>query len=286
MQDTDGYMCERVLALGDDERVVAIATPARESAGDLAVVILNAGVLHRVGPHRLHVRLARALAARGIPALRIDLSGIGDSRPVPGELSFRASSVVDARAAMDRLAADLGARRFVLFGLCSGADNAIATAEADPRVAGLVAVDPVAHATRAARWRAVRHRWRREGIGGLIAGVAGALRRRLAGRRPTAGGDTAQAAPATPPPSPDAQGRSLAAIADRGAAALLVYSGALGTRYNHPDQLFEVFPALRGRVQARWFPDANHTFTELAAQALLIEATVDWCVALTHPRGS
>lgn len=290
MQDTDGYMCEQVLALGDDERVVAIATPARDAAGDLAVVILNAGVLHRVGPHRLHVRLARALAARGIPALRIDLSGIGDSRPVPGEMSFRASSVADARAAMDRLAADLGVRRFVLFGLCSGADNAIAAAEADPRVVGLVAVDPMAHATRAARWRAVRQRWRREGIGGLLAGLAGALRRRLDRRRPATAGDAAPAAAPAPAPTPatarDAQGRGLAALADRGAAALLVYSGALGARYNHPDQLYEVFPGLRGRVHARWFPGANHTFTELAAQATLIEATVDWCRALARPRAS
>ncbi|KAB2882946.1 MAG: hypothetical protein F9K40_23225, partial [Kofleriaceae bacterium] len=144
---------ERAMALGAEANLIGILSgPALPAASPSrtprpVVIFLNAGVLHRVGPHRLHVNLARRLAARGISSLRLDLSGIGDSRSVPGSLSFRQSAVADTRAAMDQLGAELGARRFILFGLCSGADNALATAEVDPRVTGIIVLDPPAYVT-------------------------------------------------------------------------------------------------------------------------------------------
>src|SRR5690606_3214765 len=119
---------ERAIALGVEANLIGIlsepegALPASASPTRTprpVVIFLNAGVLHRVGPHRLHVNLARRLAARGLSSLRLDLSGIGDSRSVPGSLAFRDSAVADARAAMDQLGAELGAQRFILFGLCS-----------------------------------------------------------------------------------------------------------------------------------------------------------------------
>ena len=68
----------------------------------------------------------------------------------------------------------------------------------------------------------------------------------------------------------------LEAIAERGVKVLAVYSGAHGPGYNHEDQLFEVFPELRGKIDRAYFPNANHTFTELAQQANLIDAVTDW----------
>jgi hypothetical protein len=55
-----------------------------------------------------------------------------------------------------------------------------------------------------------------------------------------------------------------------------IYSGALGERYNHEDQLFELFPELRGKVDRAYFPAANHMFTERAAQAALVAAVTTW----------
>ena len=57
---------------------------------------------------------------------------------------------------------------------------------------------------------------------------------------------------------------------------LSLYTAAQGVRCNHPDQLFEAFPDLRGRIDVRWFPAANHTFTALDQQAALVEAVADW----------
>lgn len=58
------------MRLGDEGHLVAVATQPANAADVPGVILLNAGVLHRVGPHRLHVHLARRLAAAGHPADR------------------------------------------------------------------------------------------------------------------------------------------------------------------------------------------------------------------------
>lgn len=105
-----------------------------------AVLLLNVGGNYRVGPNRIYVKMARALAARGFPTLRLDLSGIGDSRD--GDRTHTGSyysltSAADVRAAIDGLAAR-GCTRFYVMGVCSGSYVAFQTALADPRVTGQV----------------------------------------------------------------------------------------------------------------------------------------------------
>ncbi|MGA8008355.1 MAG: alpha/beta hydrolase, partial [Thiomonas sp.] len=62
------------------------------------VLLFNAGVIHRVGAHRVNVKLARALAADGIATLRCDLHGMGDSLRADGRLSYKDQVVADLRA--------------------------------------------------------------------------------------------------------------------------------------------------------------------------------------------
>jgi pimeloyl-ACP methyl ester carboxylesterase len=284
---------ERPVQLGPGGELVGImAAPEgtddpTQPADERAVVIfLNAGVIHRVGPHRLHVILARRLAERGVTSLRLDLSGLGDSRPLPGTLSFRDSAVADVRAAMDGLEAALGPRRFVLFGLCSGADNALATAAVDPRVTGLVVLDPPAYVTSRSRARDLLARVRK--VGGARAAAAWGAR--VVARRVRAGFArtglirTGLATGATDDgytggrelPPPDVFHAQLHGLLGRGVEILAVFSGALGDRYNAPDQLFELFPDLRGKIDRAYFPAANHMFTELAAQAELASTVIAW----------
>ena len=111
---------------------------------ETAILMLNVGTNHRVGPNRLYVKMARAWAARGYRSLRFDLAGIGDSRTAAGYAATRLyskGSTVDVGAAIERLSG-LGVQRFILVGLCSGAYVAFQTALADPRVTGLVLINP------------------------------------------------------------------------------------------------------------------------------------------------
>jgi len=68
----------------------------------------------------------------------------------------------------------------------------------------------------------------------------------------------------------------LTQLVDRGVRILAIFSGIHGAGYNHPEQLFEWFPALRGRIDHAYFSDANHTFTELAVQAELVDTVTRW----------
>jgi hypothetical protein len=65
-------------------------------------------------------------------------------------------------------------------------------------------------------------------------------------------------------------------LVERGVRILAIFSGIHGAGYNHPDQLFEWFPALRGRIEHAYFSDANHTFTELSVQAELVDTVTRW----------
>ena len=105
-------------------------------------VFFNAGLLHRVGPHRLYVHLARDLSRMGFSSLRVDLAGKGDSPPRPG-LTNQQSAAADYDEILRVLESRLAPGPLVLAGLCSGADNAIRLAPKDSRVVGLVLLDPV-----------------------------------------------------------------------------------------------------------------------------------------------
>jgi pimeloyl-ACP methyl ester carboxylesterase len=110
-----------------------------------AVLMLNVGTNHRVGPNRLYVKMARTWGAQGFSVLRFDLAGIGDSRLAEGYVESRLyskESVTDVQAAMTFMQTSRGIDRFVLVGLCSGAYVAFHTALADPRVAGEILINP------------------------------------------------------------------------------------------------------------------------------------------------
>ena len=71
---------EHVVAFGKRQSLVGVLSrPTRPVPDAPAIVILNTGIVHRVGHHRMYVLIARQLAAAGHPVLRFDFSGIGDS---------------------------------------------------------------------------------------------------------------------------------------------------------------------------------------------------------------
>src|SRR5262249_41166721 len=206
------------------------------------------------------------------------LGGIGDSTASSDAATFRESAVADTRTAMAGLTDRLGIARFVIFGVCAGADNAIATALVDERVTGIVLVDPPTYAT----WRSqLRH---------LRTTVAKRGSRREAARwalrvaeRRLLGMVSRFARPDDDPPSGgremppiDTYREQLTKLVDRGVRILAIFSRIHQANYNHADQLFEICPDLRGRIDVAYFPAANHTFTELAAQAKLIDTVTHW----------
>lgn len=138
-------MNESVVVFESAGSLVGIVTdPPGERAQQRppCVVFLNAGIVHRVGPNRLYVKLARRLARLGFVVLRFDFSGIGDSEIRRDHCPVEQSAVSEARVAMDYVAKTRPVDTFILVGLCSGAIHAAAAAFADQRVAAAVLINP------------------------------------------------------------------------------------------------------------------------------------------------
>jgi pimeloyl-ACP methyl ester carboxylesterase len=135
-------MREEAVQFGNLRSLVGIVTSAAPGHTDKpGVVLLNPGIVHRVGPGRIYVKIARALAAQGFTVLRFDFSGIGDSSVRLDNRRFEESSVDEARAAMTFLQATRDINRFILLGGCSGAVASLETARADRRAIGGILIN-------------------------------------------------------------------------------------------------------------------------------------------------
>jgi len=121
------------------EQLVGILHHA-DNPADTGVLIVVGGPQYRVGSHRQFVLLARHLADKGLPVMRFDVRGMGDSTAEQRTFDQLDS---DISAAIDSfLNACPEVKRVVLWGLCDGASAALFYAYQDSRVKGLVLLNP------------------------------------------------------------------------------------------------------------------------------------------------
>jgi dienelactone hydrolase len=137
-------MKEQALLFGKTRSLVGILTDPAEldRNGQLpAVILLNAGLIHRIGPSRLYVKIARSLARLGFVVLRFDFSGTGDSKAREDNLPYPQSVVDEIQEAMNYLARTRGSQKFLLIGHCSGAGFSFKMAGEDERVMGAILIN-------------------------------------------------------------------------------------------------------------------------------------------------
>lgn len=140
---------EKSFSFGQQNSMVGIlnepGTP--EQNKQPVVIILNAGLVHHAGPHRMTVDMARIIASQGYMTFRFDLSSIGDSAGRKSRLSYEERAVDETKEAMNFLSSLNGSNKFIIIGLCTGADNAHRVAVADTRVIGCVFLDGYSYPT-------------------------------------------------------------------------------------------------------------------------------------------
>jgi exosortase A-associated hydrolase 1 len=111
-----------------------------EQAGAKGVLIVVGGPQYRVGSHRQFTLLARHLAADGIPVMRFDCRGMGDSEGDPRTFEDMEE---DVRCAIDTFLKEVPTlNELVIWGLCDAASAALFYAHRDQRVTGLVLLNP------------------------------------------------------------------------------------------------------------------------------------------------
>ena len=280
--------------------IVHPATEGREAEPDLCVIILNSGMTHRVGPHRLGVRLARRLVEQGVPAARFDLSSIGNTDVRKDGQSIKIQWLSQCREVMQLLEEDWGYRRFVLIGLCVGGQASFGFAARDARVIGAILIntreyeldhswEKYATLERDARfyWRSAAFRgysWKR-----LLTGKSSFRKIGMALAfqvrelfRPSKTLDDAQ----------DWFTGMMSKILDRGSCLLFLFSrGDPGW-----DQLRLLLgrKALEGystaqvesQVTIEVIPDADHTFTMRHSQEEVLGRIVDWMAGFDERHAS
>jgi pimeloyl-ACP methyl ester carboxylesterase len=232
----------------------------------VGLVLVSAGLSAKRGPFRIYAELARRVARDGVRTLRFDLGGLGESRSEYGSYPLKERTRMEVAAAVDHLVSCYGPESVVLGGLCSGAEDSFRAAESDPRIKGVVLVDPFAYRTGGWLWRHVVYRVSRRVLRALR--FHRPLARALLGQHGVRSLVTYQFMDRAE------SSRILRALVKREARVHFVYTGGARDLFNHPRQLQAMFSdvAFDGHVSLDHFPGVGHTQLLEADRRTIVEA--------------
>jgi len=260
-------MHEQASRFGRANHLIGICGLPSADARATGVIVLNAGLVHRVGPFRLHVEMTRRLNACGFPTLRFDLSTLGDSGASSEPLSREQQVRSDVADAMALLREQAGCSHFVLIGLCSGAQNAHLVAHGNEAVAGVVFLDGYAYRTTGYK---LRHNLPR-----LLnpARVARHLARRW--HAPQAAAESGFRVEF--PPQTRVRDE-LAGMLQRGLKLCFIYSGG-ASYFNHRRQFGECYGralATHPGVSVSYVKEVDHTYILTEDRRRLLDRIETW----------
>jgi exosortase A-associated hydrolase 1 len=278
------------------EALVGILHPVAAPAVR-GVLIVVGGPQYRAGSHRQFTLLARQLAAQGIPAMRFDYRGMGDSS---GTVRNFEQVQQDLRAAIDQFCQAVpGLREVVLWGLCDAASAAMFYAADDARVRGLVLLNPWARTPDGLARATLKHYylarlgsaefWKKVFSGRFAAGAA--LRSLTGLLRTACGGRAAPAPVATPGEPTPALPAAVPELGPRMLAGLQRFAGPVLLVTCDADLTAQEFLAMaKGsrswrallaapRVQHRTMAAADHTFSRREWRDQVGEWTGNWVKA-------
>lgn len=278
------------------QMVGILAVPQRPSAQGVVMVV--GGPQYRAGSHRQFTLLSRHLAAQGVPVLRFDYGGMGDS---DGPAKSFEQAGDDIRAAIDNFRSAVPAvEQVVLWGLCDAASAILFHAWQDRRVAGIVLLNPWVRTQAGIARATLKHYYARRlfdpSLWAKIArgrfDLAGSLRSLLqlagAARRPK--GDGADAGAGDDIASGDAG--PVSSLPERMYQGLSRYKGAVLVICSGADLTAREFSDLAGsskkwrqvmgraNVTRRDLPGADHTFSRAVWRDQVAEWTADWVVSI------
>ena len=254
--------------------------------GPRGVLVLAGGPQYRAGSHRQFTLLGRRLAAEGVPVLRFDCRGYGDSSGVRAGFAHSHADVDAAVAAF--LERCPGLREVVVCGLCDAVSALLLHPARPAAVRGMVLMNPWIRDAEVAPETLLRHYylerllsadfWRKLAAGGvglaalrgLLGTAAGARRRsRSAGQR--AGGNAVEATLAA---------RMAAGLERFAGPVLLLTSGRdlVAAEFLDMTRRDPRWQALLARPELRHehLADANHTFASHALRSRVEDLTLDW----------
>lgn len=243
-----------------------------ENAAPTAVIMMTPGMLHNTGPFRLHVDIAQCLEEKGISSLRFDISGIGESLGVGTSGKSIDRAATEAIEAMDYLTESNGIKQFILFGLCSGADDSIQTALQDKRVKGVISLDGAAYKTTQFKFK--------EAL--LMARKMLSISKWVNKFRHLTGDSSAPASLAMGgdirefPETAEQACKELQLLVDSDVQLHFIYTG--GTEYyNYSQQFYDMLPNMKwkGTESTEYFSQMDHVVMLCEDRKLLVDHIID-----------
>jgi len=269
---------EQTLLLGPAKHIVATCTgalPSQTQRPPVVALLTNSGVIPRSGPNRMNVHLARHFAAMGIPSVRFDLTGLGDSGRPATPLPLMAQWVADTRSVMDHAAEQHGCDRFLMVGFCSGAEVAHLVALEDARLRGAVLWDLYAYPTPASKLLSLAYRLQRLGCRGAARKAAQRLTALLS-RQPPAAPQAKAMASTVPDRAVYAQ--RIQTLVDQGVALHIAFGEGNQTWFNHSGQFRAMFSGQRflAQVDFSFLTETDHLLTTTEGQQAFLRMTDHW----------
>ncbi|MDN3638481.1 hypothetical protein QWY82_06640 [Simiduia curdlanivorans] len=289
---------EQVCLIGRPSPLVGVLTaPANPVRPNCMMLILNSGVIHRVGACRLSVEVARGFSEKaGMSSFRFDYSGLGDSPVRRTELGRDELAQSEIGEVMDYLQASQGVSQFILFGLCSGARDAVHVAAGDERVVGVVQLDGYAY--RNWRYYFTHYRARVFNFGawkGLLAKVFAKLWSRVGRLIMPVSDESASARKVElgaevnwgeyPPCSEIAA--VYRSLAQRSVRLFVQFTGSWDDQYNYSGQFFDMFSEVNfgDTVNERLCPQLDHIHSDPRSRRELTEALAAWASSYVEDQG-
>ncbi len=287
---TSGQEQAFTFACGEAELVGILHRPLHGPAAPArrGVLIVVGGPQYRVGSHRQFLLLARALAAAGFAVMRFDHRGIGDSdEPYLGFENIGD----DIAAALDAFQArcpDL--EGVALWGLCDAASAILFYAHQDPRVDGIVLLNPWVRTPESEARTYLKHYYRqrltdrdlwrrlltgRFDLGAALSSLFGLIAQVLGRGRKTGESAAPESSDSRPLPARMADG-----LARYRGPVLLLMSGQDLTAREFEDSARESEAWQRllsdPRVRRQDLAAADHTFSRREWRDRVAEWTIDW----------
>ena len=278
-------MKETIHKFGKNEGLIGTIThPVVEnhSKNLPASILWNAGMVHRAGPYRLNVDLARKIAFRGFYAFRFDISRKGDSKKEITHKTFMELASINLREAMDFLTKKTGVEKFVLIGLCSGADQLHSVVLSDKRVSGAVLLDGYGYRTIryyfhnlnyyfSRIWRLIRHPKKSSPL--FIDKLKNIWRK-------ASGELTDDDVWSRQFPKKNIAKADILKMVSDGKNLLYIYTGGVPYYYNYHSQFEDMFKIklhrYNGRLKVKFFKEANHTYTFIEDRNRMMETIDRW----------
>ncbi|NLD99571.1 MAG: hypothetical protein GX640_06830 [Fibrobacter sp.] len=276
-------MIEKTVLFGCNKELTGIVSEPESSCQvhlKTAVIFLNAGLIHRCGCFRLHTDLSRQLVRMGFSSLRFDLHGIGDSSHIRSSLPAESIFLQDIKEAIDFIGKEIGIEQIILFGFCSGADQAHITAVNDERVKGAILIDGYAYRTlkffyydyspglfNFKRYPSVLKK-------NLISLFSSIYKHQSSNLTYISGPEIY----IRNFPEKNKTQSEIRQLVDRGVRLMYIYSGGMPRYYNYDNQFREMFSSVnfKGNITYRYIKEADHTFTRLCLRNILYNFVITW----------